>query len=500
MPQDIRSILDNCKIITKDGSLLFSYKSTKELLIENLGLVTRLKEICPVSPESFKSIISPLIYRFAKLVSVVPASKFLHDSDCGGLLRHSLLVAIKAVELYKLNQKMSLDHEPDFVLLIFLSLLHDCGKLISDFEISSGAAFNNCNDKIDFTLDDFLQKHKSDFVKIRYKEKRNKEHELSTAQMLQFLLYGQKSIARYLVNTQSKEAINAILFSNTGNRFYKLIKTADIYACATSINKYSPMYEIGNYLRLLILTKVIKLSVSGFYRVNGGYVVEKGSVAHQSIIKAFDVYYELLNECKTFDNLSPQGFTQLYSIFQESLTNRLLDKENLSEVTDDSNFKHPKKSFFFEMADSNFYVQGAYKRSCIWRELYKKGKVKFVYGYIIAIEQDITSTEYSIVGEYKDDYVSDILKQNKLELTDKNKNSVTSFKVICEDDDKCVIDKHSVNRDTFSRYREELTLKNTKKRAQSKKKEKTAVNKEIAALQKVIKETDTSELDEYWLY
>lgn len=113
MPQDIRSILDNCKIITKDGSLLFSYKSTKELLIENLGLVTRLKEICPVSPESFKSIISPLIYRFAKLVSVVPASKFLHDSDCGGLLRHSLLVAIKAVELYKLNQKMSLDHEPD---------------------------------------------------------------------------------------------------------------------------------------------------------------------------------------------------------------------------------------------------------------------------------------------------------------------------------------------------------------------------------------------------
>ena len=178
----------------------------------------------------------------------------------------------------------------------------------------------------------------------------------------------------------------------------------------------------------------------------------------------------------------------------------MLDKESLSEVADDSNFKYPKKSFFFEMADSNFYVQGAYKRSCIWRELYKKGKVKFVYGYIIAIEQDITGTEYSIVGEYKDDYVFDILKHNKLELTDKNKNSVTSFKVICEDDDKCLIDKHSVNRDTFSRYREELTVKNTKKRALSKKKEKTAVNKEIAALQKVIQETDTSEPDEYWLY
>lgn len=260
------------------------------------------------------------------------------------------------------------------------------------------------------------------------------------------------------------------------------------------------MYEIGNYLRLLILTKVIKLSVFGFYRVNGGYVVEKGSAAHQSIIMAFDVYYEILNECKTFDNLSPQGFTQLYSIFQDTLTNRLLDKENLSEVIEYSNFKYPKKSFFFEMADSNFYVQGAYKRSCIWRELYKKGEGKFVYGYIIAIDQDITGSEYSIVGEYKDDYVDDILKQNNLEFTDKNKNSVTSFKVIFEDDDKCLIDKLSVNRDTFSRYREEITLKNSKKRAQIKKKEKTAVNKEIASLQKVINETDPCEFDEYWLY
>lgn len=252
MTHDVRAILDNCRVITKDGSLLFSYKSTKELLIENLVLVKRLKEISPVSSEIFKCIIGPLIYRFAKIVSVVPASKFLHDSDCGGLLRHSLLVAIKAVELYKLNQKISLEHESEYVLLIFLSLLHDCGKVISDFEIFSGTAFSYRNDKIDFTLDDFLQKHKSDFVKIRYIEKRNKAHELSTAQMLQFLLYGQKSIARYLVNTKSKEAINAILFSDTRNQFYKLIKTADIYACATSINKYSPMYEIGNYLTQLL--------------------------------------------------------------------------------------------------------------------------------------------------------------------------------------------------------------------------------------------------------
>lgn len=373
MHQGIKDIFDNCKVITKEGDLLFRYKTTDELISANLLLIQLLEDTSTVSKESFKTVVYPLIVRFTKIVSITPASKFLHDCDCGGLLRHSLLVAIKAVELCKMNQKMSVELESEYVLLIFLSLLHDCGKVLSDVEISSrGITFSYSNDKLKFTLDDFLQNHNSDFVKIRFKEKRNKEHELCTAQMLKFLVYGQNSLFRYLVNAQSKEAINAIVFSNISNQYYKLIKTADIYACTVSINRYSPMYEIGNYLRLLFLTKVIDVSLPGFYRVNGGYVVEKGSLAHQNIITAFDVYYELLNECKTFGNLSTRGFVQLYSIFQDTLLDRITDKESLKELSDDCYFKYPKKSFFFELADSNFYVQGAYKRSCVWRELYKK--------------------------------------------------------------------------------------------------------------------------------
>lgn len=501
MHQGIKDIFDNCKVITQDGDLLFRNEKTEDLISENHLLIQLLEDISPVSKESFKSVLYPLIVRFTKIVSIAPASKFLHDCDSGGLLRHSLLVAIKAVELCKMNQKMSIELESEYVLLIFLSLLHDCGKVLSDVEISSrGITFSYSNDKLNFTLEDFLQKHKSDFVKIRFKEKRNKAHELSTAQMVKFLVYGQNGLSRYLVNSQSKEAINAIVFSNTSNQYYKLIKTADIYACTVSINRYSPMYEIGNYLRLLFLTKVIDMSLPGFYRVNGGYVVEKGSLAHQNIITAFDVYYELLNECKTFGNLSTKGFVQLYSIFQDTLLCRLSDKESLKELSDDSNFKYPKKSFFFELADSNFYVQGAYKRSCVWRELYKKGNSKFVYGYIIAIDQDISGSEYSIIGEYKDDYINDILEQNNLEYTDKNESSVTSFSVGSYNEDTFVIDDLSVTRDTYSKYRKELTLKNSKKREQTKKKEKTAVNKEISALQKVIKENENNDLDVYWLY
>ena len=172
MHQGIKDIFDNCNVITKEGDWLFRYKTTEELISENLLLIQLLEDTSPVSKESFKTVVYPLIVRFTKIVSITPASKFLHDCDCGGLLRHSLLVAIKAVELCKMNQKMSVELESEYVLLIFLSLLHDCGKVLSDVEISSrGITFSYSNDKLKFTLDDFIQNHKSAFVKIIFKEK-----------------------------------------------------------------------------------------------------------------------------------------------------------------------------------------------------------------------------------------------------------------------------------------------------------------------------------------
>lgn len=301
MNYDVQEIFDNCKVITKDGALLFRYKTTQELLDENMLLLQQLKDTCQIGKELYILMIIPLINRFLKIVSVAPASKFLHDSDCGGLFRHSLLVAVKACEIYKVSEQNSVNSDADYVLLIFLSLLHDLGKMLSDYDISSnGTPFDYDNDKINYTLDDFLKNQNSGIVKVLYKDNRNKDHELCSALMLKFLLYGQGDLAEYLVEKKSKDAINSVLFNDTSNWYFKLIKIADIFACKVSVNRYSPLFEIGNYLKLLFCTKVIDLSLTGFYRVSCGYVVEKGSAAHQAVIRAFDVYYEILNECKSY--------------------------------------------------------------------------------------------------------------------------------------------------------------------------------------------------------
>lgn len=316
MDQGIRDIFDNCKVITRNGSLLFTYKSTRSLFNDNKHLLDLLEDLTPVSNDIFKSVITPLVTKFAKIVSIAPASKFLHDCDCGGLFRHSLLVAIKAIELYKLKTKHSFNLDTEYILIIFLALLHDIGKVVTDYVITAnGCSFHYTKYNISYTLDDFLQKKDPFFVNILFNKKRNKEHEISTAKMLQFLMYGLNNLWTYLLKNESKEAINSLLFSDNSNQYYRLIKAADIYACSASINKYSPIYEIGNYLKLLFLTNVIDKSLPGFYRVKSGYVVEKGSLAHQAVISAFDIYYELLNEYKSFDNFEYQSFEKLYPSF-----------------------------------------------------------------------------------------------------------------------------------------------------------------------------------------
>lgn len=49
---------------------------------------------------------------------------------------------------------------------------------------------------------------------------------------------------------------------------------------------------------------LVDISESGFYKINGGYVVEQGSQAYQSILKAFDYYFAILDECNTFSDLT----------------------------------------------------------------------------------------------------------------------------------------------------------------------------------------------------
>lgn len=486
------NLLNNFLVLGKDGSSVFSYRTVSELLSENKVILQLINTTSSISTDRRSNLIDPLIYRFAKVVSIAPASKCLHDCDCGGLLRHSLLVALKAIEVSRFTnfKYEGLNVEALHLLLIFLALLHDVGKVFSDITLSNDVSdFNYDESDLENTLDDYLSGNSNLPVKIYFNKNRSKNHENNIVKALPFLLYKQSELGLFLTQKSCKKAITSIVKSDDKDDIYQLIKVADIYACKTSINKFSPMYEIGWYLTLLFRSGLLDISEPGFYKINGGYVVEQGSQAYQSILKAFDYYFAILDECNTFSDLSHSSFENLYRSCKESV---LYNYDTLLYGQDlEINSNYPRKSFFVELSDSNFIVQGAYKRSCIWRSLYNRGSIRFVYGFIICLdylEQD--DSVFKIVNEYDDKEVKKLFQKNQSVVDNFDIDLITSFDMSLDDNQEHQIDPATVSIDNFSKKRSAFLSSCSRARSKYKAKSKSKLSRDISLLQKEILENE----------
>lgn len=496
------NLLNNFLVLGKDGSRVFSYRTVSELLSENKVILQLIKTTSSISTDSRIDLIDPLIFRFAKVVSIAPASKCLHDCDCGGLLRHSLLVALKAIEVSKYTnfKYEDLNVEELHILIIFLALLHYVGKVFSDITLSNGVSdFNYDESDLENTLDDYLSGNSNLPVKIYFDKSRSKNHENIIVKALPFLLYKQSEIGRFLIQKSCKKAISSIVKSDNEDDIYKLIKVADIYACKTSINKFSPMYEIGCYLTLLFRSGLLDTSELGFYKINGGYVVEQGSKAYQSILKAFDYYFAILDECNTFSDLTHSSFEKLYRSCKESV---LYNNDFLSYGQSfDINLNYPRKSFFVELSDSNFIVQGAYKRSCIWRSLYDRGSIRFVYGFIICLDYlDHDDSVFKIMNEYDNKEVKNLIQQYQSVVDNFDIDLITSFDMSLDDNQEYQIDPATVSIDSFSKKRSEFLSSCSRTRSKNKAKIKSKLSRDISRLQKEILENEKSMLSDDYDY
>ena len=385
-------------------------------------------------------------------------------------------------------------------MLIFLALLHDVGKVFSDITLSNGVSdFNYDESDLENTLDDYLSGNSNLPVKIYFDKSRSKNHENIIVKALPFLLYKQSEIGRFLIQKSCKKAISSIVKSDNEDDIYKLIKVADIYACKTSINKFSPMYEIGCYLTLLFRSGLLDTSEPGFYKINGGYVVEQGSQAYQSILKAFDYYFAILDECNTFSDLTHSSFEKLYRSCKESV---LYNDDSLSYGQSfEINLNYPRKSFFVELSDSNFIVQGAYKRSCIWRSLYNRGSIRFVYGFIICLDYlEHDDSVFKIMNEYDNKGVKNLIQQYQSVVDNFDIDLITSFDMSLDDNQEYQIDPATVSIDSFSKKRSEFLSSCSRTRSKNKAKIKSKLSRDISRLQKEILENEKSMLSDDYDY
>lgn len=383
--------------LTAEGDTLFSVKSSEELLFDNRLLLQRIEELLSAHTDYsdytlLRSIFHIMVRRLVECVSVAPASQSLHDNDCGGLFRHSLLVLVKCLELYKREKSFSVVE--DMFCLMMLSFTHDLGKIFTDYTV-----YSLNKDKIfekGRSLSSFIEKENLSHLRFSFREKREHLHE-SDPFKYQSFFFQDKNVSEAEMLLVKNKISSLEVIKNSG-RFNSLLKKADVLACACSVKDGHPFFSIGSYLILGLLSKNISCEKSGAYLLDKGLLVEMNSPEYQHIIEVFDGYNSLLDYYE-----------------------KLADYEHISfhdEIFDSykSKFNSVRKSFFKELASFNFFIRHGYMRSCNWYLVSNLYESRLVYGFIINYEHDIDfgfgyskDIEYRIKEIHSDSDVESLL-------------------------------------------------------------------------------------------
>lgn len=410
-------LTEECMLITKSGATIFKTYSVDELLYKNRLLISDLEDNLLLFYEDFNAHIIPLIKTVARICSIAPASQALHDCENGGLFRHTLFVAVNALRILETSHsfdKLYLNYDEMKLLrlsLVVIAFLHDLGKLKTDVR------FSTLGDKytFDYThenyLDDFVQKHQANALKVRFIRRRAKRHNKTYYSSFKLLLKDHEWLITNLAHyPKIKTLWYDFLSGNDKSLFLKHLIVSDIYACKASIKRYNSLYEIGNYLKSLFYTKTLDFTMPGFYKLKEGYLIAHLSDAYKDILYHFDSYYALLDKVKSFDansvtyddrdafatlsNLKKNQSKSSYSKQSHGQEDQEEYDPLFSSVNFDEHYGYLKNSialkeaFYKVLTNTNFLMVGAYKMSCAYRAVKKGNVVSIVYGFVIKLDDD----------------------------------------------------------------------------------------------------------------
>lgn len=421
--KDSKSVLDDnllseeCMLITKSGATIFKTYSVDELLYKNRLLISDLQDNLLLFYEDFDAHVIPLIRTVARICSVAPASQALHDCENGGLFRHTLFVAVNALRILETSHsfdKLYLNYDEMKLLrlsVVVIAFLHDLGKLKTDVR------FSTLGDKYTFDfshehyLDDFVQKHQANALKVRFIRRRAKRHNKTYYSSFKLLLKDHEWLITNLAHYPKLKTLwYDFLSGNDKSLFLKHLIVSDIYACKSSIKRYNSLYEIGNYLKSLFYTKTLDFTMPGFYKLKEGYLIAHLSDAYKDILYHFDSYYALLDKVKSFDansvtyddrdafatlsNLKKNQSKSSYSKQSHGQEDQEEYDPLFSSVNFDEHYGYLKNSialkeaFYKVLTNTNFLMVGAYKMSCAYRAVKKGNVVSIVYGFVIKLDDD----------------------------------------------------------------------------------------------------------------
>jgi conjugal transfer pilus assembly protein TraI len=254
--------------------------SPEALLQSQKELLDRLARAVNVNKSLYAQHYLSILERFASYVHLLPASQSHHHRGAGGLLRHSIEVAVGTVHL---ADKLIIDLgktaeqrrtiEPRWQLTAFVAgLCHDLGKPASDMVVS-GPDRENVWDPIDESLSEWAIANDVSHYFIDWREGRGKQH-LTLSTLLATKIIGRESMS--WISQGSKELVvwlTETLNENPSarNPLCELVKLADqlsVERDLKSMGEAMAGYELGVPVERHLTDIMRRLIKEGTWRIN----------------------------------------------------------------------------------------------------------------------------------------------------------------------------------------------------------------------------------------
>ncbi len=491
-------INDNYKLVTADGSVVLQCSSSSELIRRNKGLIRALcRELkLQKDTESYFHLIK-LIDFFVNFLSITPASQCGHDSEAGGLFKHSLLTCHYLIKFFNQDPeqfKLSLGDKQDLsktkLSLVLLGFLHDIGKLYTDLDIytlGKKFSFDLSKHKL---LSSFITKYQATHLRFYYKKNRTDAHETLFHHNIEKVIENMRIYVPDVLKTfesSDKESLYyRIINLNKTSSLYSIVKAADGMAVVTSIERFEGFQHITSVLQTAINANFINIyKTPGFFKTNRGLLVQAGSEAFQQIVRLYDMYNEYIEISKNFNTAeflkaykkcirTEQSYFYDSSVLADPLapyTNLFADNDlpNLMKHNDD--YVPRRKSLFNDMSSCNFIRQLSFNTPYRWYVLSKFEKSHFVKAVYIPgfeyYEDSYIMTKQLHVTEIEDILFRADVKKKDRDVTYFEFNHNYSYEDYIKEDPKridCYFDKLSVQYNDFKMHRRQETIELCKKR------------------------------------
>lgn len=253
--------------------------SSQELLSTQKELIRRIKQII-ANDELLKAHYYPSMQRLASFVQLLPASQSHHHRGAGGLLRHSIEVALWSLQQTegKLIRNVITPQqrrliEPRWRLAVFYAgLCHDLGKVVTDLSITDRSKEHTWEPYSEGIFD-WAMSHNIKNYFLHWKEGRGKNHThvsstlldvVVSKQSLRWMSHGDTDIVIWLT-----EAIN----NNPGatNQIHDFVVRADQLSVERDLKSMGVAmagYEIGVPIERYLTDIMRRLVREGVWRIN----------------------------------------------------------------------------------------------------------------------------------------------------------------------------------------------------------------------------------------